>query len=153
MILRPACPDDRAFVVSGWSSSLRLTRDLPLVQMTTYATHMHAILGEVLERPRVEVIVAEGSVLQGFMVFERPDHVLYCYVAQPFRRNGIARQLFAAAGIDPASRFDYACRTKASWVCRHKIPLAIYNPYRARFAPEEKHDEQRDPVRSQAVRT
>jgi len=129
---RPAIAEDRPFIRSGFSASLRMSRDVPLIAMSDWADIMHPVIDRVLDR--VSAIVAHGEVLQGFIAFE-PGYVVYIYVAQPFRRNGIARGLFDAAGIDPGSRFDYACRTKASWECRHKYPLAEFNPYRIRFAP------------------
>src|SRR6185436_4861116 len=35
--LRPMLPDDRCFVVSGWSSSLRTSRDVALIPMSMWA--------------------------------------------------------------------------------------------------------------------
>lgn len=153
---RPATAEDRQFIVSGCSASLRMTRDLPLITMADYATIMHAQIAKMLDRAGAKTIVAEGSVLAGFICFERDahivdevsthrrrgitiaDYVFYVYVAQPFRRRfGVARGLFAAAGIDPASRFHYACRTLSSWELRDKIPLAHYSPFYARYSPEE----------------
>lgn len=142
---RPALPEDENFIVSGWSSSYRMSRDLAFVQMETYADFMHPIIRSVLARPRVQTIVAHGAVLHGFLTFERsvyqrPPLVIYVYVAAPYRRAGDARGLFEAAGIDPLERFEYACRTKMSWELmwlHRKAPLATYNPYRARFAEEE----------------
>jgi hypothetical protein len=136
--LRPAIPDDLQFIVSGWSSSYRMSRDCT-TPMALYARQKHEEVRYYLDHS-AEVIVAEGSVLQGFIAFERPDYVFYVYVPQPFRGRGIARQLFYAAGIDPSSRFEYHARTRASWECRHKIPLAVHNSLRARF-PKENHEQ------------
>lgn len=139
MNFRPAVPDDSAFIVSGWSASLRISRDIPLIPMSDWASIMRPVIRRLLDR--ASCIVAETSVLCGFIAFE-PNYCFYVYVAQPFRRHGLARGLFGAAGIDPASRFGYACRTLASWQCRSKIPLAQYDPFKARFAKEQ--DEQRN---------
>lgn len=138
---RPATSADRAFIVSGWSASQRLTRDIPLITNRDWAAVWRPVVTGQLDRPGVETLVAAGEVLQGFIAFERPSYVLYCYVAQPFRRRGIARGLFAAAGIDPTSRFEYACRTRTSWECRDKIKLAHYDPFRARFEQENNHED------------
>lgn len=134
---RPATDEDRAFIVSGWSASQRMTRDIPLIPMQQWAAIWHPVVEAALARPRVQTLVAHGaSALFGFLCYE-PTYVLYTYVAAPFRRNGIARGLFDAAGIDPLSCFTYACRTKTSWELRGKVPSARYSPYRARFAEEE----------------
>lgn len=144
------------FIVSGCSASLRMTRDIPLITMADYASVMHPQIEKMLDRAGVQTIVAEGSVLAGFICFERDahiadrdavthrrcsitiaDYVFYVYVAKPFRRRGLARELFNAAGIDPGSRFYYACRTLSSWELRGKIPLAHYSPFYARYSPAE----------------
>ncbi len=139
---RPGTTADRSFIVSAWSSSYRLSRDCSFIQMATYADVMHPIVESVLNRPRTETIIAHGSeAMMGFVAFERPDMVMYVYVAQPYRRNGIARQLFAAACIDPDGRFKYAARTRVSWeimTVSRKAQLAEYRPMEARYAEKEK---------------
>jgi len=161
--IRPREPDDDRFIVSGWSSSYRTSRDLSFVQMDRYADTMHGVVASVLARPRTEVLVADGSIMPrwGFLAFERsevgaPPIVMYTYVAQPYRRRGVARGLFASAGIDPALPFEYAARTQASWELLHihrKAPLARYNPLRARFAEEEERhvEEERSSKRTPVV--
>lgn len=140
-MIRPATPADEVFVTSGWSASYRMSRDVAFVQMSDYADHMHKVIAAVLARPRVKVLVSEGEVLRGFLVYEEsdignPPLVIYIFVAQPYRKRGIARELFAAANIDPSKPFEYAARTRTSWELSRKTPLARYNPYRARFAEE-----------------
>lgn len=135
---RAAIAEDRPFIVSGWSASQRMTRDVPLISMKRWADVWRPIVGEVLDQVATRVVVVHGAVLQGFIAYQPPLYVLYVYVAQPFRRNGLARGLFAAAGIDPRARFSYACRTKASWECRNKIPFGEYDPFPVRFGDQEK---------------
>lgn len=125
-------PDDRQFIVSAWSSSQKYTRDIPMIPDALWAKTWHPIVKATLDRPTVVTVIAHGEALHGFICAEA-NYVIYVYVAQPFRRCGIARELFASVGIDPSSRFGYACRTKASWQCRSKIPLAHYDPFRIRF--------------------
>lgn len=131
---RPAQPDDRPFIVSGWSASLKKSRNVQLIAMDDWATIMHAQIDKVMQRSRAVTIVRAGDVLSGFICAAPADnHVFYIYVAQPFRGQGIARELFGAVGIDPAKPFGYACQTKRSWMLRAKTPLAIYDPFYARY--------------------
>lgn len=148
MTCRPALPSDEMFIVSGWSSSYRKSRDIAFVQMSHYADAMHPIVRSVLARPAVRVMVAHGDeMLHGFIAYEHSKIGLsplvhYIYVAQPYRRRGFARDLFEAAGIDPDRPFEYACRTEASWrliVVEKKAPESRYNPYRARYAEEKEN--------------
>lgn len=145
---REATEGDCQFIVSGWSASYRMSRDVALLQMSDYADVMRGIVRAVLARPRTRTIIAHGEMLRGFISFEPSSvgasHIVhYIYVAMPYRGHGIARGLFDAAEIDPIRPFDYSCRTRASWELRSKAPLAIYNPLRARFAEEERPNEQR----------
>lgn len=140
--LRPMEPDDRAFVISGWSSSLRLSRDAPLIPMSMWAATMRPVIEHALARPAARTIVAHGAVLQGFVCAE-PRYVLYVYVAQPFRGHGLVRRLLAAVDIDPDEPFAYACRTRASWqllTVHRKAPHATYDPFRARFDSQQESE-------------
>ena len=160
---RPTQPEDRMFIVSGWSSSYRMSRDCT-TPMAIYAKQKHEEIDCHLKRERVQTLVAEGSVLAGFISFEprarivdeyglvTADFVYYVYVAQPFRRRGVARGLFGAAGIDPSTRFHYACRTLGSWELRDKIPLAHHSPYYARYSPQENERNERDHIGKAARR-
>ncbi len=132
---------DERFVVSGWSASQRMARQIPLVPMSMWRSNFwHPVVKAVLSRETATTLVAVGSerdVRKGFICYE-PGYVLYCYVAQPYRRQGNARLLFEAAGINPASRFRYACDTHWVATLRDKIPFAVQDTLTARFAPGEK---------------
>jgi hypothetical protein len=144
--MRRARPADEPFIISGWSSSYRMSRDCAFIQMDGYADVMHPIVRSVLARPRTQTIVSEGDVLRGFISFEHsaignPPLVHYVFVALPYRRRGIARGLFDAAGIDPSQPFEQSCRTRASWEIQTLARKALGgrpNSIRARFAEEEK---------------
>lgn len=137
-MIRPALPADSQFVISGWSSSYRMSRD-STIPMPMWADTYHPIVRWYMARPNAVTLVSSGADVdarRGFICYES-NLVHYVYVAEPFRGHGIARELFAAASIDPLSRFEYTHRTKTSWECRGKIPSARHNSYRGRF-PEEK---------------
>jgi GNAT superfamily N-acetyltransferase len=114
--------------------------------MAIYADTFRPIINRHINRTNVLVAHGETGVLFGFIAYDPTaytaivggrrvtlaGYVLYVYVAGPFRKRGVARTLFAAANILPAQRFGYACRTRSSWELRSKIPLAEYEPHRAR---------------------
>jgi GNAT superfamily N-acetyltransferase len=140
---------DLRFVRSGWAASQRMTRDIPLIPHAMWREDFwHPVVEFHLTRPAVRTLISVGDedMQRGFISYEpprvdaglqMPAYVLYAYVAQPYRKQGDARALFEAAGIDPLSAFAYACRTKASWMLRKKVPHAVYDPMRARFAQKE----------------
>lgn len=59
--------------------------------------------------------------------------VHYVFVKQPYRRMGIARGLFSAAGIDPAKPFRYTCKTAMVRKLAGQIPGSEWAPLIARF--------------------
>lgn len=146
ILTRAAVAADRPFITSGWSSSYRLSHDCT-TPMSLYPRQKHEEVHFYLDRAHALVAHGETGVLFGFIVYDPTTYVailggrritldgyvLYVYVATPFRRRGIARQLFAAAGIAPTRRFGYLCRTRQSWELRSKIPLAEHEPHRARY--------------------
>lgn len=78
-----------------------------------------------------------------------PALVVFVYVKAPYRRDGydkhgrrvgdgIGRQLFAAAGVDPSKPFLYASDTPWSKRLGGKAPLAKYNPLMVRYPKEPK---------------
>jgi GNAT superfamily N-acetyltransferase len=150
ILTRPAIADDRAFIVSGWSSSYRASRDCT-TPMSMYAAHKHDEINFYLDHAITLVAHGELGVLMGFITFDPSTYVaainrqrvtldgyiLYVYVASPFRRRGIANRLFAAAGISPYQRFGYHCRTRWSSDLRSKIPNAKHEPFRARYEETE----------------
>jgi GNAT superfamily N-acetyltransferase len=120
--------------------------------MEDWRAVMEPQLRKLLTRPGVEVWVAchpgeedHRSDLYGWIAVERGHRqplVLYVYVKQAYRRQGLARGLFAAVGIDPAAPFSYAAKTSAVRDLRSKIPLSRWEPLIARFPPKAKPDEE-----------
>lgn len=121
---RPMIADDRQFVISGWSSSLRTSIYAGMISNKRWAAVMHPEIEAILNAPTTSTLVAyepgeldhEGrQFLYGFIATRtgRP-YVYYCYVKKPYRhprKFRIARQLFAAADTDPTVPFGFACRT------------------------------------------
>lgn len=127
---RPMVPDDRQFVLSGWSSSFRTSMYAGLIRNSRWAKVMHEEFGAVIDSPDTSVTVAcepgeidhEGrEFVYGFIATRRrgAPYVYYVYVKKsyrfdpnaPQRRFRIATGLFAAAGIDPREPFEYAAST------------------------------------------
>lgn len=174
-MIRPMNADERAFVVSGWSSSYRLSPHAGLLPMHAYAAIMHPVIESILDHPTTRVLVAEapGDVdhegrpfLYGFIAYREPRYVYYAFVKSEFRRgrsrfgleSGYGRQLMTAAGIDPERAFEYACHTKfitdlrgrmvgGVQITSNKLPHATFNPLPARFL----HDEEERRVRHRAA--
>lgn len=65
-----------------------------------------------------------------------PALVLFVYVKAPYRRQGFARRLFGAVGIDPDRPFLYSFNTVAASRLASKTPLAKFNPLVVRYPKE-----------------
>lgn len=164
---RPMEPEDRTFVIDAWIRSFRTSNHAGLISMDTWRSVMWPEIEALLERPSVRTIVAhdpdadESVALCGFIAFDvttwSTPMVFYVYTKQAYRRGGngrlwqgpgLARQLFAAAAIDPARPFLYACKTAVladrpsdgdeleEPGLQRKIPLARWAPILARFPKE-----------------
>lgn len=167
ILIRPAEPDDREFVLDGWVSSYRNAHAAGLILMTNYHDVQWAQCEEILVRPYVRTLVAcdseEPCFCYGFLVYESdasPPYVYYVYTKETFRRGakldlgaGVATELFRAAGIDPARTFAFACKTPIVTRLAAKIPCARWNPLPARYEREPGPTvEQRRPARQNGTR-
>jgi GNAT superfamily N-acetyltransferase len=141
---RRATGDDLHFVEESFLDSFRTCHTAGLISMDEWHDVMAPQWRRLMARPRMEVAVAyhpgetdHRADLYGWLAVERGHerpYVLYCYVKQPYRRMGVARGLFAYAGID-GDLFDFAANTGAVSRVRPKIPRARFRPLIARFPP------------------
>jgi hypothetical protein len=142
---RPAEPRDRGFIVSAWATSYQNSLYAGFISFDSWHRVMRPEVIATLDRPAVRAVVAyetenpdPASDLYGFLVAEpgtKPTPtVFYVYVKYAFRRSGIARRLFEAAGIDVRSNFLYVCKTDEvdEIVEAGKIPRARWCPLPAR---------------------
>lgn len=146
---RRAAAGDETFVVYSWCASFRSSHTAGLIAMDDWRAVMEPQIRKVLSRPGGEVWVAyhpgetdHVADLYGWLAVER-GHALplvhYVYVKSPFRKHGIARGLFAAAGVDPAAPFFYTCKTYVVHELRHLIPAARWQPLIARRSEDQHH--------------
>lgn len=143
------CPDrcERNFVLSGWSSSFKHSRDAGMITSDNWVAVMHAEIAAITARPECRVLVAHGQdedTYLGFIAGEPEERVVYyCFVKGLYRRRGLARALFKALGVDPASRFAYPCTTSIlddrETLLRRKIPLAHRDQSVARYPKSQRH--------------
>lgn len=140
---RQAKPDDRFFVIDAWIQSYRTSRSAGILSMESWRPVMWPQIERILDMEGTETLVAYETEeesryadLYGFISFNvsvKPPIVFYAYVKQAYRKAGIARRLFGEAGINPESRFTYACKTGIVHELERKIPFARHNNLVARF--------------------
>ncbi len=131
---------DRTFIVERWLEAYRTSHTAGMIQMPNWFRVMRPEFEAILARPNAVAYVAHAKadrdLLLGFIAGEiepKPPMVFFVYVKDQYRRAGIARDLFAALGVDPEADFEYACSTADSAMLRSKIPRAKWWPLRARF--------------------
>lgn len=142
---RPATSADRDFVVGSWETSYRKAHTAGLILMEDWAKVMRAQLTKILDRDYVDCTVAfesdDPAFVYGYLVAEpgeAPPLVYWAYVKQPYRRQGLATALFKAAGIDPASRFDFVCSTPLVPRLSKAMPLAKWRPLLGRYSKDHR---------------
>lgn len=172
LAFRPAVGDDMRLVVDTWVSSYRLSHSAGLIAMDDWSDVMRPQVGKVLARPGVVVTVAyrpgetDGATdLHGWIAVEHDyDRIIrvregnewkarvspgvvplvhYVYVKWDYRKQGLARALFHAAGVVPNQPFIFTCRTAVVSKLQKKIPLARMDPLIARHPKKERPDVER----------
>lgn len=137
LAFRPAAgrdSEDRQFIVATWSSSYKKSHSAGIIHTDDWADVMHPQFNKHLDRPGSRAIIAcdpkDPNYYYGWIAGDTTEAtpvVYYVYVKEPCRRMGIARQLFAALGVDPSKYFVYVCG----------MPIAKQLASHARFNPNE----------------
>lgn len=89
----------------------------------------HGAMGVVSARKRVDGRMQWVEELEPINC----PYVLYAYVRDPYRRMGVGRALFEAAGVNLAERFLYACKTGVVTQLQRQAPLASWSPLIVRY--------------------
>lgn len=137
---RPALAADRPFVVSTWSSSFKKSHSAGIIHTDDWAALMRPQLEKVLDRDEARTLIAcdkdDANYFYGWIAGDTSEStpvVFYVYVKEPYRRSGIARQLFAALGVDPSRYFVYVCGAP---LAIRLVPHARFNPNEVRYPKE-----------------
>lgn len=158
---RQAGPEDLPLIYDSWSSSYRNAHVAGPCPIHLWKPFMAACVEFFLSRPGVQAFVAfdpsapKGAETFGWIAVEREVRlasrrrcsggwetvmevtdmplVHYVYVKHAYRRNGIARGLLWASGVDPSKPFLYNCRTGIVSKLHEKIPQARWAPLIARY--------------------
>lgn len=159
LAFRPAEPDERRCLCAGrpdesrkcspivslWSSTYRESHYAGLIWHEDWATVMHASITKVLAlQPRTAILAVEASdpaFIYGFIVGDTtgPTPVVdYVCVKEPYRKEGIARALFAELGVSPTRRFVMSCKTRIVSQLGSKIPNARFDNLQARYPKQER---------------
>lgn len=156
LAFRPATSeDDRRFVLASWLDASRTSYSSGLIAMSDWYAVMWPQYEKARTRDGMQTIVAyeqsDPDFTYGFIVADPteqrldekggavkwwPALVLFVFVKQNFRREGVARGLFGAVGVDPDKPFLYGCNTQQASRLSHKVPRARFHPLVARFPKE-----------------
>lgn len=145
---RAAGAVDRNFVAKSWVASYRDADSAGFIAVDDWYLVMIPQVVKAMARPDVRVWIAyetsnpnPSANAYGFLVAdtaERPPLVYYVFVKEAYRRAGVARGLFAAAGIAPDQPFNFVCDTPMAHRLRRKIPLARWAPKLGRFPKSDR---------------
>jgi GNAT superfamily N-acetyltransferase len=148
----PRDASDVKFVVESWLEGQRTSYSAGLVAIEDWFDVMRPQYTKLMRRPGMQTVVAYektdpdflyGSIIADPTEQRVPDKsgslhwwpalVLFVFVKQNYRREGIGRALFSAVGVDVTKPFLYACNTVTASRLASKAPLAKFNPLAARF--------------------
>lgn len=144
----PARPEDSARcspIVSLWSSTYKQSHYAGLIWHEDYAAIMHAQITKIIAKQDRTAIIAyeadDPDFIYGFIVGDTTDAtpvVDYVAVKEPYRKEGVARALFAELGVSPLDRFAYSCKTRIVSQLASKIPAARFDNLQARYPKESR---------------
>jgi hypothetical protein len=144
---RPAERRDLALIMSSWLKSFKGSHYAGPIPNDLYWDTYRLSLERILSRPAVRVWIAVNPgepdpehEIYGWLAMEpgAPPVVHYAYVKQAFRRMGVARSLFHAAGVDTSQPFTYTFRTKdVADVVRRGRLMARHDPMLVRYPTAE----------------
>jgi GNAT superfamily N-acetyltransferase len=158
LAFRPASSEsDLTFVISSWLDATKHSYSAGLIAMDDWYAVMWPQYVKASKRDGMQTIVAyeetDAGFLYGCIVADPTDQripekdgsvrwypglVLFVFVKQSYRREGIARQLFKQAGIEPHRQFLYGCNTQQASRLASKVPAARFNPLAGRYPKERR---------------
>lgn len=135
--------EDLRFVVATWASSYKSAHTAGIISSEDWSSIMHIQLNKLIARPGVRTIVAYDPASPDFLFGHicgetRPELGLpvihYLYVKSPHRREGHARGLCEALGVNIRRPFAFSCRTAivSHLVSVGKLPRSRFRPEMAR---------------------
>lgn len=142
---------ERIFVVSSWSASYKQSKTAGLITDEDWPKVMHDQIGKILARPASTVILGvddkSPTFFYGWIAGDKSGRVpvvYYCYVKEPYRRNGYengvrvgdgyGRRFLRAFGLEGKDHFLFSCMTPVIQDIGAKIPRARWEPAAARYA-------------------
>jgi GNAT superfamily N-acetyltransferase len=149
-----ASPTESHFIVDSWVRATMYAHAAGLIAFEDYFAVKIPQVEKVLHRPSVRTLVAyetdddtRVADLYGFITAHTgvvPQGLVYfVFVKEPYRRQGVARRLFHAVGIDPSKPFLFGEKTGVVTDLQYKIAAAKWVPLLAR---------ERDPMHPTSTR-
>lgn len=128
--IRPAREDEHALIYSAWINTQHQSRVRKLMSPRTHDRGLHRLIEGLLQCPITTAYAAEyEGIAIGFAVITSDDILHYVFVKEPYRRQGVARQLLDCGRIKRITHKPEEHRNipiPSSWV---------YDPFAA-WAPE-----------------
>ncbi len=140
---RLATDEDMPYVFGSWIDSWRNQQSAGLIPMDVYLEVQTNLIQRLLARPGCDVLVAyhpgetdHVADLYGWLCAEQTSRgpvVHYVYTRESQRKEGIARGMLLAAGIDPDGPFFFTAMTSTVKRFIGRKPKAKYEPLCARY--------------------
>lgn len=135
--IRPFKSTDANLIYSTWLRNyFHSSAFAKKISSDVFFKYHQLIVERILSRSKDHVLIAclpdAPDVIVGYLVYEKlpQDLVIhYCYVKKAFRKLGIAKSLFASAGIDLDQSNYYSHLTYEVEPIIRTYPNLIYSPY------------------------
>lgn len=134
VVVREAGPGDLNFILKSWLMAVRNTSHLSWgIANARYFAGEQILIKRTLAKARtlVACLPDDPELVLGFVVCEPPALCHFVYVKAALRRQGVARVLLQAAGLDPVAGFVATVATYelTKGFIREKYPAVEFDPY------------------------
>jgi hypothetical protein len=130
--IRPIEPEDVAFVICSWLEGYWDDGPFELVMpKSQWWRRWHVVIENILADERCKTLIAcnpeNEEQLYGFVSARPPDILHWVYVKQPYRGNGIAKELELDAGLRLPFRLSH-WSSGADRMSHHEGDAFYYDP-------------------------
>lgn len=130
-MMRDAIPNDIPFIYNSWTTSYRHISPLrTYISDPVFYKEYLCVIDSILANPNTKTLVAcsieDREIVFGYCIYG-PDLLHYMLIKEPFRRFGIAKQLYELAG-KPKTASHVTNKTHLGYILMDKYKV-VFNPF------------------------
>jgi len=129
--IRQPKDSDISFIYATWLNSYHYDSWTKQIQKSIFFDNYKLVIDEILNNSKIKIACTkiDQDIILGYLVYDEPHILHYCFVKQDFRRFGIANSLVADS-IDTKSPITITHRTKSILSLLEPKKNISFNPFK-----------------------